>query len=669
MEARDETDAPNDRPIVTIVTVARNEEKTIGRTMESVRRQDWPYIDHILIDAASTDGTVAEAQASGKRDLRVLSEPDKGIAEGMNKGIRLARGDIILHLNAGDVLANDDVIRKAAESYQEHKWGWSYGSFEIVSLAGKTIPGPELRTFDYNVLLWYNFIPHMSTFVSREVFEKHGPFDESFKIAMDYEFWLRIGKTEKPQVLPFVVSRWFEGGISGGTLKPYLERRRARAIHIPGNSRWPQALKDVDEFISLFIGAPLKRAAPRPFALIQSVKAALLPYSRRRQSERNKIFSTSVCKSNSATRIILVDTAEGPGGAERYGAQLLNELGQRGYDVAGAGPTNGGLNHTIGLINKKIVFHPLPKVPTLGSGRRSTLSFTVQFFFARRRLVRAVKRFGPARLILSMPSEQMLLAPEETIWIVHPFATSWARSWPGLMRRARRAQVVVSTCEASLPILKRGGIEKLLVARGAAATPQVVIPKTKLDLDDGIWGVQVGRIEPEKGVDVLLDAAELLVKRGLDPKLALIGTGYKEDHYRRRVADGILAGRVRFLGQRDDAPSLVSTFDYAILASFSETFPIAVSEALASGVPVIATDVGDVKWLASRVPGAVTVVPPGNSEALANSWESLLKNLSQAQQAASVAATELETYLSPGRMADDFEKAIELANSEVCPNK
>jgi len=210
-------------PVVSIVTICRNVEGLVANTVRSVLHQTYPHIEYIIIDGASTDRTVAQIQETllqaPERKVTLVSEPDQGIADAMNKGARLAKGAIVAYLNVGDRYVDKEVIGRVVKSYREEGWRWAVAASIVVDRAGRPRhiykPNPDPQT-----LLRKNSIPHQSTFVVRDIFVKHGLFRVEMTQAMDYEFWLRIAFRggERYSVLPFTASYYLEGGRSANVL-------------------------------------------------------------------------------------------------------------------------------------------------------------------------------------------------------------------------------------------------------------------------------------------------------------------------------------------------------------------------------------------------------------------------------------------------------------------
>lgn len=214
----------SDLPTISIITICRNAETTLESTMLSVVTQTYAHIEYIIVDGLSSDYTVGIARQVAnrfpERNIKIASEIDKGIADAMNKGVLLSKGEIITHLHAGDCYINDSIIEKVVNSYIKNNWRWGVAGSIVVDSAKrqKHIFKPQ---GDYKVLLKKNCIPHQSTFLARDIFNKHGFFMIEYKQAMDYEYWLRIAFKggERYQVLPFNTTYFLDSGKSSDIIE------------------------------------------------------------------------------------------------------------------------------------------------------------------------------------------------------------------------------------------------------------------------------------------------------------------------------------------------------------------------------------------------------------------------------------------------------------------
>jgi len=224
---------------VSIITVARNSGATIKDACDSVAGQTWPFIEHILIDGASSDDTVAAARQFARPDIRIVSEPDYGIYDAMNKGIGLAAGGIIGFLNADDFYADADSIAHIARSMEETGADCCYGDIEYVARDNIHQVKRRWKSRPYDGGLFEKGWgpPHPSFFARRDIFEQYGMFDASFRISGDYELMLRFMRRfgVRSTYVPKVIAKMRTGGVSGRSVaqifKANLECYRAWRIN------------------------------------------------------------------------------------------------------------------------------------------------------------------------------------------------------------------------------------------------------------------------------------------------------------------------------------------------------------------------------------------------------------------------------------------------------
>jgi len=205
---------------ISVITVAFNAARTIGDTLASVAGQTFPDIEHIVVDGASTDGTLEIIERHGTPVARLISEPDQGIYDAMNKGLRVVTGDIIGFLNADDVYAAPDVLAGVAAIMAAEKLDALFGDAEFVSPGRPDRPVRRYRSdrFCPERIAWGWMPAHPTLFLRREVFERFGLFKTDYRIAGDFELVARIfhGGTLLYRHLPEVLVRMRTGGVSTG---------------------------------------------------------------------------------------------------------------------------------------------------------------------------------------------------------------------------------------------------------------------------------------------------------------------------------------------------------------------------------------------------------------------------------------------------------------------
>lgn len=208
---------------LTLLTASYNSAKTIGDTLRSVAAQTYPDIEHIVIDGASKDDTLAVIEREGGHLAKVISEKDKGIYDAYNKGIGHATGEIIGFINSDDYYAHHGVAARVMELFSEDPALEAvHADLVYVKQDDTTKITRHWRSRDCTEQsLARGFIPaHPTVFLRREVYEKAGLFELNYRLAADYEFLLRIFHTHrvKARYVPEIWVRMREGGATGGTI-------------------------------------------------------------------------------------------------------------------------------------------------------------------------------------------------------------------------------------------------------------------------------------------------------------------------------------------------------------------------------------------------------------------------------------------------------------------
>jgi glycosyltransferase involved in cell wall biosynthesis len=215
---------------VSIITAAFNDVEYIGDCIGSVMSQDYHDIEYIVVDGGSTDGTI-DAIKKYENGIDVwVSEPDNGVYDALNKGIRRATGDIIGFLHADDVYADNSVIRKVVDNIVRTRSQSCYGDLLYVKRGDPSKTVRYWRSCDYVATLFSGgwMPPHPSFFVQRGAYELHGMFDLRLGSAADYELMLRFLKVCKitTSYIPEVLVKMRTGGISNISIKNRLRANR-----------------------------------------------------------------------------------------------------------------------------------------------------------------------------------------------------------------------------------------------------------------------------------------------------------------------------------------------------------------------------------------------------------------------------------------------------------
>lgn len=202
---------------ISIITATYNSGETIRDTIESVLNQDYPNIEHIIVDGASKDNTLSIVQSYGDKIAKVVSEPDKGIYDAMNKGIRMATGDIVGILNSDDFFDAPNVLSLIASEFKNNpKLDGVYSNLFYVEQnnPSKIVRHWVSKPFKQKSFFYGWHPPHPTLYLKKEVYEKYGCFNLDFPLAADFELMLRFFEKYKinTKYIDFTTIRMRLGG-------------------------------------------------------------------------------------------------------------------------------------------------------------------------------------------------------------------------------------------------------------------------------------------------------------------------------------------------------------------------------------------------------------------------------------------------------------------------
>lgn len=225
---------------VSIITAVYNGGDSIASTLQSVAQQDYDAIEHIVVDGGSTDCTLATVEQNCARVARLISEPDHGVYDAFNKGLREATGDAITFLNCGDTYVSAKVVSRMVEGLSGDG---IQAVFTDVLVVDWRNPDRVIRRYSSGNFspkrMVYGLMPaHPSLFLRREVYQRVGEYDSSFRIAGDFEHCLRVFLTASTRYryLNEALVRMPTGGISnrGWRSKLAITREMYKACAMNG---------------------------------------------------------------------------------------------------------------------------------------------------------------------------------------------------------------------------------------------------------------------------------------------------------------------------------------------------------------------------------------------------------------------------------------------------
>lgn len=228
----------NARPLISVITITYNASSTIPMTMKSISEQTFTDFEHLVVDGASSDDTILIARQMGRECLRIVSEPDNGLYDAMNKGLRMARGQYVIFMNSGDRFHAPDTLAAYASAILKRHPDIIYGDTDIVAPDGKRI-GPRhlsapkiltLDSFSKGML-----ICHQAFMVKKNI----APFfDTDYRFSADYDWTIKCIKKSRPGNcinLNRVTVDYLSDGLTDRNKKASLmERFKIMALHYGG---------------------------------------------------------------------------------------------------------------------------------------------------------------------------------------------------------------------------------------------------------------------------------------------------------------------------------------------------------------------------------------------------------------------------------------------------
>ena len=211
---------------ISIITVCFNEQKNISETIESVLSQNYKDIEYILIDGGSSDGSLETINSYSSDIDYLISEPDNGIYNAINKGLLKVTGDIVGLLHAGDLFYDNNVISNVVSCFKQCDSDLIYGHSVVYSEDRKKIIRKNVSPKYKDNLMKFGWFPsHQSIYLKSSVFDQCGDYNEDYKIAADYEFLLRVLLVHKLKAkrLDMFLLKFHLGGVSSKNIMSVVE--------------------------------------------------------------------------------------------------------------------------------------------------------------------------------------------------------------------------------------------------------------------------------------------------------------------------------------------------------------------------------------------------------------------------------------------------------------
>lgn len=232
------------KPTVSIITAVYNNREFVTTALESARKQDYPNIEHVIVDGGSTDGTLEILEAHREHIATMISEPDDGIYDALNKGIQQATGKYIAFLHSDDVFGSDSVISNLVEQAERHNAEFCCSDVIIVDRDSDRIIRFYRSNFFREWLFKIGWMPpHPGCLFKRALHDEFGLYSTRFKIAGDFDFMVRIffGRKIRWTYLDQITMKMRRGGASnsGFASKRMIAQELARSLEENGVDAWP----------------------------------------------------------------------------------------------------------------------------------------------------------------------------------------------------------------------------------------------------------------------------------------------------------------------------------------------------------------------------------------------------------------------------------------------
>jgi glycosyltransferase involved in cell wall biosynthesis len=251
-------------PLISIITISFNSQETIRDAIESVLSQDYGNIEYLIIDGASTDNTPEIIKTYRDHIAILVSEPDNGIYDAMNKGIRLSHGEVVGFLNSDDILANPHVISSIARRFYTNEVDATYGDLVYVDRLNtdKVVRYWRPGNIVESDIKYAVHPPHPTFYVRKNILDKCGLFDTQYSIAADVDLMIRLlGRCQiRADYIPEILVKMRMGGVTNKNLcnimRQNIEIRKSLKANKQDSNLFMFVMKKLASRLGQYISKP-----------------------------------------------------------------------------------------------------------------------------------------------------------------------------------------------------------------------------------------------------------------------------------------------------------------------------------------------------------------------------------------------------------------------------
>lgn len=575
------------KPLISIVTVCFNAEQRIEETILNVLNQDYPKIEFIVVDGQSKDGTMEIVHKYKDKIAKMISEPDTGVYNAMNKAVAIATGEYMYFMGAGDTFVSNRALSQLMDNAENADV--VAGDVNVVDESGKFIYIKTHEWLNHGRVLLRDFVCHQGVLIRSAAIRAVGGFDEKFKVCADYDQILKILLVNKGTIsyVPMILANYPADGVSSVTSPERIDKVNAEFDSV--RSQYRTALERLKS-------APLYKSTKLiTFKVFTYVRAVLNLFTSWIVLPWWLFLKYLVIPKGIQKRVMILPEFSSHGGTRTYLLSLIEYYQSRNWEVAV------GLDESqqqdqvmldylrqnqvvlLDISNDNVVLRLLAKYLWSIDIVRHNLTF-----------ISALRKFKPELVVASAATNglfmNIFLLPVRILYILHMYPSASLGLWNNLLIRsnlsARKQLFTVSdySLDAVHQIWKLPAHSYLKRIYNFAARP-----KAAKQEHEGVNVLTIGLLEQYKAPDVWTEVARQFIAKHPEVKINFYwaGDGKLFDYCQSRTEP--IRSQVTLLGLLDQQQlsSYYAISDIYLQPSRADSFGLSAAEAMLYGIPVI----------------------------------------------------------------------------------